>query len=745
MTSSSKTNQVPFDAAGIPDLLQQKNAWVNWRAVERDGRVTKVPCMPTGGSASTTNPDTWSSFEAVKSADGFSGIGIVLVDDLVGIDLDKCLNDEGVLEPWAQQVVDQFPCSYIERSPSGRGLHILCLGAPKNTGKGGPENRLELYSKASPRYFTVTGSVYQFGTIVQCQVALDAVVDDFIPVRVRNEPARSLQDAASLQVELDDYAIIEMACRLNKGFAKLWSGEDVYGDNSSNDMALCNHLCFWLERDPVRIDAAFRLSGLMRAKWDEPRGQQTYGELTIDKARQRVVNTYRPGGAVEPRVRGESGSKGGRQGRPLVVPLDFSKPVSAPETLIQRFLPRDGVGMLWGDPGSFKSFLAIDWTLRIVTGASWNSCKVSKGSAWYLAGEGHSGIRTRVDAWLKHNRRSSSEVADRFLLTSSAVVLNEPNGNHSEEVEQLAELIQSGKGPQIIVVDTVARSMSGDENTAKDTGGFIRAVDYLIDLARSQGDPLCVLLVHHSKKTGEEYRGSSAFRGAMDFEYRMVKKGNAHCELSCTKMKDLEMPERVYFDRGIVDLGCQLDNHGDLLDIRSLVLDVSSVEPKDADVSDSDERERQAAYVLVQEKVQSAWESGLPFTSQDEIERTLAGPIKRKPIRDALASCIKNGWVHKITIDRTIYELVNKRKYNYFVRLTVEEHGMYLGDRRLPERVLAPPAGLAKPWSPVSEDAVQQAEVDLRKKRERLAANELARVKLEAEAAAHLARDSGES
>jgi hypothetical protein len=297
----------------------------------------------------------------------------------------------------------------------------------------------------------------------------------------------------------------------------------------------------------------------------------------------------------------------------------------------------------------------------------------------------------------------------------------------------------------MIVVDTVARSMSGDENTAKDTGGFIRAVDYLIDLARSQGDPLCVLLVHHSKKTGEEYRGSSAFRGAMDFEYRMVKKGNAHCELSCTKMKDLEMPESVYFDRGIVDLGCQLDNHGDMLDIRSLVLDVSSVEPKDADVSDSDERERQAAYVFVQEKVQSAWESGLPFTSQDEIERTLAGPIKRKPIRDALASCIKNGWVHKITIDRTIYELVNKRKYNYFVRLTVEEHGMYLGDRRLPERVLAPPAGLAKPWSPVSEDAVQQAEADLRKKRERLAANERARVKLEAEAAAHLARDSGES
>lgn len=742
MTAPTVPNQITFDAAGIPHLLKQKNAWVNWRAVARDGRVTKAPCMPTGGSASTTNPDTWSSFEAVKNAKGFSGVGIVLVDDLVGIDLDKCLNDEGVLEPWAQQVVDKFPSSYIERSPSGRGLHILCLGAPKNTGKGGPENRLELYSKASPRYFTVTGSVYQFGTIVQCQDALDAIVDDFIPVRVRNEPARSLQGAASPQVELDDYAIIEMACRLNKGFAKLWSGKDVYGDNSSNDIALCNHLCFWLERDPVRIDAAFRLSGLMRPKWDEPRGKQTYGELTIDKARQRVVNTYRPGGAVEPRVRVNSGLEGGAEGRPLVVPLDFSKPVSAPETLIQRFVPRDSVGMLWGEPGSFKSFLAIDWCLRIATGTQWNGCKVSKGSVWYLAGEGLSGIRARVDAWLKHNRRLPSEVADRFLLTSSAVVFNEFDGSHSDEVEQLAELIQTGKGPQMIVVDTVARSMSGDENTAKDTGGFIRAVDYLIDLARSQDDSLCVLLVHHAKKSGEEYRGSSAFRGAMDFEYRMEKNVSGQCKLSCTKMKDLKMPEPVYFDLGIVDLGCRVDNHGDMLDIRSLVLEVGSVEPQKADVSNSVEKSRQAAYLLVQEEIHAAWEAGVPFTSQEEINKRLTGPIQRAHIRGALASRMDSGWVHRVTIDSTIYQLVNGKKRDYFVALTVEEHGLFLKNGRLPERVLVPPPCLAKPWLPVSEEVVQQAEVDLRKKHERLAANELARVKLEAEADANFARDS---
>ncbi len=40
MNTRSAPNQISFDAAGIPHLLKQKNAWVNWRAVEREKRFS---------------------------------------------------------------------------------------------------------------------------------------------------------------------------------------------------------------------------------------------------------------------------------------------------------------------------------------------------------------------------------------------------------------------------------------------------------------------------------------------------------------------------------------------------------------------------------------------------------------------------------------------------------------------------------------------------------------------------------
>ena len=49
------------------------------------------------------------------------------------------------------------------------------------------------------------------------------------------------------------------------------------GDHSAADMALCDHLAFWCEGDPGRMDRIFLRSGLMRDKWDSRRGGTAYG------------------------------------------------------------------------------------------------------------------------------------------------------------------------------------------------------------------------------------------------------------------------------------------------------------------------------------------------------------------------------------------------------------------------------------------------------------------------------------
>lgn len=130
--------------------LKQLPQWV--------GHLDKVPKNPhSGGNASSNEPKTWGTAAqawSAKKRHGWDGIGFVFTihSGIIGIDLDKCLTDDGALLPWARDVV-QCVNSYTEFSPSGNGLHILVRGSIPHSIKDG--RGFEMYNEL--RYFTVTG------------------------------------------------------------------------------------------------------------------------------------------------------------------------------------------------------------------------------------------------------------------------------------------------------------------------------------------------------------------------------------------------------------------------------------------------------------------------------------------------------------------------------------------------------------------------------------------------------------
>lgn len=85
-----------------------------------------------------------------------------------------------------------------------------------------------------------------------------------------------------------DSELLEKMFKAKNGTAvtALWHADtSAYeGDDSRADSALCKHLAFWTHSDAKRIDRMFRTSALMRPKWDEKRGNRTYGEITISNA-----------------------------------------------------------------------------------------------------------------------------------------------------------------------------------------------------------------------------------------------------------------------------------------------------------------------------------------------------------------------------------------------------------------------------------------------------------------------------
>ena len=273
----------------IPSELKTRHQWVNWIYEQRQNNVyAKVPYSPVNGQrADVSNPATWGAFdlalERANSAPGQFGIGFVftLQDPYCGIDLDNCINlQTGKIEPWALNIVTSIS-SYTEISPSGLGVKIILQGQlPPGRRRVG---QIELYDLA--RYFTITGNHLPGtpNTIEERQGALAA-----LHAQVFGENTQKTQGVvASLTPQ--DVALIEQAQTAMNGklFDALMKGEWKglkYLSQSEADLALCALLAYWTKNDVQRIDNLFRCSGLYRQKWDELRGDMTYGQRTIIKA-----------------------------------------------------------------------------------------------------------------------------------------------------------------------------------------------------------------------------------------------------------------------------------------------------------------------------------------------------------------------------------------------------------------------------------------------------------------------------
>lgn len=134
----------------------RRNRWIRYAP-------DKTPLQTSGRNASSTDPNTWYSYiNAVNSRAGV-GLGYVLGDGIGCIDLDHVL-DQGRANVGTTQFIADYPHNYIEISPSGDGLHIWGT-IDETPGKRGTENGISVERYSVGRYITVTGNVYQHGTL----------------------------------------------------------------------------------------------------------------------------------------------------------------------------------------------------------------------------------------------------------------------------------------------------------------------------------------------------------------------------------------------------------------------------------------------------------------------------------------------------------------------------------------------------------------------------------------------------
>lgn len=160
-------NQLHFEK--IPAVLKDRDQWVLWRLIDRDGELAKVPFGIDGKPAKANDPATWAPYLKVSRSykpERDAGIGYEFSadDSFVGVDLDGCRDPEtGTIAGWAKEIITLLD-TYAEVSPSQTGVKLFVVGelksdwrkvvldVPKVCDK---EPAIEVYDRG--RYFAVTG------------------------------------------------------------------------------------------------------------------------------------------------------------------------------------------------------------------------------------------------------------------------------------------------------------------------------------------------------------------------------------------------------------------------------------------------------------------------------------------------------------------------------------------------------------------------------------------------------------
>lgn len=207
---------------------------------------------------------------------------------------------------------------------------------------------------------------------------------------------------------------------------------------------------------------------------------------------------------------------------------------------------------IYGEPGSGKSFLALDLAHAIAAGTTeWFGFRIRQRPVIYVVLEGLGGMGKRTAALELHIKQPCP---DRLRFWSRGIHLLTGDG-----VDHLATEIVAAVGMgAVVIVDTLNQASPGaDENTSQDMG---RIIAHSKRLAAAVGG-LAILVHHAGKNRALGLRGHSSLHAAMDAVIEVATVEGKHKAWSITKAKDDSSDVKREFD--LISYTVDQDEHGD--------------------------------------------------------------------------------------------------------------------------------------------------------------------------------------
>lgn len=277
---------------------------------------------------------------------------------------------------------------------------------------------------------------------------------------------------------------------------------------------------------------------------------------------------------------------------------EFLQDLTPVEYLIQDWIQANGLNMIFGESASYKTFCAVDMCASIACPdiELWAGKEIEHGDVVYFAGEGISGLKKRFAGWCLENGKSPQDIP--LYIIPEAFALDDTSPEYCVE-NTIANIRAHSEKPALVVLDTLNRYMSGDENSATDMGQFIRACSRL---THELG--CAVLIIHHSGLAQEakgRARGSGALFNAMDISIHCVK-SSMTCTLSQTKNKEARLASPLVFSMREVEIPNVRDRRGNLVKCTTLTPEYDSERTETAITAEIEQAKEKAKPKLSENK-----------------------------------------------------------------------------------------------------------------------------------------------
>ena len=545
--------------SSVPDLLKGMPNWVSWRLTENGDKPLFI--VGTNQHASSTNSSDWTDFTTAvtkSTINGVEGVGFVIggaavEKQIVGVDIDGCLNPEtDDIAPWAEQIVDLLD-SYTERTPSGFGLRVWIIGEwPFEHHKFnlslsagyGDKVGIEVYNIA--RYFTVTGNKW-FNEDVPVEKGNLSLLYDLCREVQEQHPrnAKSQTDLTAEPTRSESVKVEQTGSVVTNKYELLMRGivtgdkpliisdgfgnSLTYDDRSAADLALCTASALNHGANPDAIWKDYENSALFRPKWEEREGD--FRRLTIANA---IVTAERikRDSLTKTEIRGNQQQTNG-----VLNPLPlwdratpFSDIEDTPlEFIIPGLITKGESTMMTGDFGSFKSYMTYFIADAISEGGMFVRRKAQKHPVLVLDRE-NSKSTISLRRYLVGNLRDkkNAKLLGRFTKPQAPEI-------NSAELLELCRTIHP-----FIIIDSMQDFHPGKkENDTDDMTAFSLELNKLID-AGAVG----VLIIHHVPKAGKgkggKYRGATAIPGGVGGALFVEKIGRTGVKIEGFKTRDGE-------------------------------------------------------------------------------------------------------------------------------------------------------------------------------------------------------------